>query len=278
VTRGFPLPHGVALPPLPAVPSAVVSLSASHAPPAFHSLAIEGSSFVARLPNPRGAFVGHDVPVPLDNAAAARVPPLRGGDIQAATQSVKRGKVRRGLQRRSAAALAVGGTAKGAPGSDCEVGVVKWVRCFTMAEVLGRVQQPNVPQAAPRRVVGKPTLGPHPRATVLSARGPRRTSQNGARTSPHKSHPELTPAESAHYETNKSSTHKYKTHNKCIGKYPELSPNAQPGKHRRMDLLSHAQHSPQLHCDGSAVRMGSGPASGLHLDLASRSPLLGPGL
>jgi len=95
--------------------------------------------------------------------------------------------------------------------------VVKWVRYFTMAEVLGPVQPPNVPQAAPRRVVGKPALGAHPRATVLSARGPRRTSQNGACTSPHKSPPELTPAESAHYETNKSSTHKYKTYNKCIG-------------------------------------------------------------
>ncbi|OSX78240.1 hypothetical protein BU14_0115s0011 [Porphyra umbilicalis] len=34
----------------------------------------------------------------------------------------------------------------------CEVGVVKWVRCFTMAEVLGRVQPPNVPQAAPGQV------------------------------------------------------------------------------------------------------------------------------
>jgi len=53
--------------------------------------------------------------------------------------------------------------------------------------------------------------------------------------------PELTPAESAHYETNKSSTHKYKTYNKCIGKYPKLSPNAQPGKYRQMELLSHAQ-------------------------------------
>jgi len=93
---------------------------------------------------------------------------------------------------------------------DCEVGVVKWVRYFTMAEVLGRVQPPNVPHAAPRRVVGKPTPGAHPRATVLSARGPRRTSQNGACTSPRKSPPEVTPAESAHYETNKSSTHKYK--------------------------------------------------------------------
>jgi len=99
----------------------------------------------------------------------------------------------------------------------CEVGVVKWVRYFTMAEVLGPVQPPNVPQTAPRRVVGKPALGAHPRATVLSARGPRRTSQNGACTSPHKSPPELTPAESAQYETNKSSTHKYKTYNKCIG-------------------------------------------------------------
>jgi len=69
----------------------------------------------------------------------------------------------------------------------CEVGVVKWVRCFTMAEVLGRVQPPNVPQAAARQVVGKPALGAHPRASVLSARGPRRTSQNGACTSPHKS-------------------------------------------------------------------------------------------
>ena len=54
--------------------------------------------------------------------------------------------------------------------------------------------------------------------------------------------PELTPAESAHYKTNKSSTHKYKTYNKCIGKYPKLSPNAQPGKYRQMELLSHAQH------------------------------------
>jgi len=33
--------------------------------------------------------------------------------------------------------------------------------------------------------------------------------------------PELTPAERAHYETNKSSTHKYKTYNKCIRKYPK---------------------------------------------------------
>ena len=111
-----------------------------------------------------------------------------------------------------------------------------------MAEVLGRVQAPSVPQAAPRQVVGKPALGGHPRASVLSARGPRRTSQNGACTSPHKSPPpELTPAESADYETNKSSTHKYKTYNKCIGKYPKLSPNAQPGKYRQMELLSHAQ-------------------------------------
>jgi len=123
----------------------------------------------------------------------------------------------------------------------CEVGVVKWVRYFTMAEVLGRVQPPNVPQAAPGQVVGQPALGAHPRASVLSARRPRRTSQNGACTSPHKSPPpELTPAESAHYETNKSSTHKYKTYNKCIGKYPKLSPNAQPGKYRQMELLSHA--------------------------------------
>ena len=114
--------------------------------------------------------------------------------------------------------------------SICEVGVVKWVCCFTMAEVLGRLQPPNVPQAAPRRVVGKPALGAHPRATVLSARGPRRTSQNGACTSPHKSPLELTQAERAPYETNKSSTHKYKTHNKCIGEYPKLSPNAQAGK------------------------------------------------
>jgi len=44
----------------------------------------------------------------------------------------------------------------------CEVRVVKWVRYFTMAEVLGRVQLPNVPRAAPRRVVGKPALGAHP--------------------------------------------------------------------------------------------------------------------
>jgi len=147
-----------------------------------------------------------------------------------------------------------------------------------MAEVLGRVQPPNVPQAAPRRVVGKPALGAHPRATVLSARGPRRTSQSGACTSPHKSPPELTPAESAHYETNKSNTHKYNTYNKCIGKYPKVSPNAQPGKYIQMEMLSQAQHSPQLHCDGSGVRMQGGPASGLQLDLASRSPLLGPGL
>jgi len=90
--------------------------------------------------------------------------------------------------------------------------------------------------------------------------------------------PELTPAESAHIETNKSSTHKYKTYNKCIGKYPKLSPNAQPGKYRQMELLSHAQHSPQLYFDGSGVRMQGSPASGLQLDLASRSPLLGPGL
>jgi len=75
-----------------------------------------------------------------------------------------------------------------AASSACEVGVVKWVRCFTMAEVLGRVQPPNVPNAAPRQVVGKPALGAHPRASVLSARGPRRTSQNGACTSPPKSH------------------------------------------------------------------------------------------
>jgi len=51
----------------------------------------------------------------------------------------------------------------------CEVGVVEWVPCFTMAEVLGRVQPPDVPQSAPRRVVGKPALGAHPRATVLSS-------------------------------------------------------------------------------------------------------------
>jgi len=53
--------------------------------------------------------------------------------------------------------------------------------------------------------------------------------------------PELTPAESAHYETIKSSTHKYKTYYKCMGKYPKLSPNAQPGEYRQMELLSHAQ-------------------------------------
>ena len=91
-----------------------------------------------------------------------------------------------------------------------------------MAEVLGRVQPPNVRQAAPRQVVGKPALGAHPRASVLSARGPRRTSQNRACTSPHKSlPPNLPPAESAHYETNKSNTHKYKTYKKCIGKCPK---------------------------------------------------------
>jgi len=56
--------------------------------------------------------------------------------------------------------------------------------------------------------------------------------------------PELTPAESTHYETNKSSTHNYKTYNECIGKYPKLSPNAQPGKYRQMELLGHAQQRP----------------------------------
>jgi len=123
----------------------------------------------------------------------------------------------------------------------CEVGVVKWVRCCTMAEVFGRIQPPTVPQAAPRRVLGKPALGARPRATVLSARGPRRTSQNGACTSPDKAPPELTRAESAHYETNKSSTHKYKTYNKCIGKYTKSSGNAQPGKYRQVELLINAQ-------------------------------------
>jgi len=43
--------------------------------------------------------------------------------------------------------------------------------------------------------------------------------------------PELNPAGSAHYETNKSNTHKYKPYNRCIGKYPKLSPNAQQGKY-----------------------------------------------
>jgi len=75
----------------------------------------------------------------------------------------------------------------------CEVGVVKWVPCFTMAEVLGRAQPPNVPQAAPGQVVRQPALGAHPRASVLSARGPRCTSQNGACTSPYKSPPPSSP-------------------------------------------------------------------------------------
>ena len=128
----------------------------------------------------------------------------------------------------------------------CEVGVVKRVRCFTMAEVLGRVQPPNVPQAAPRQVVGKPALGAShvPQFSVRAGRAaPPRTGHAPPHTSPP---PELTPAESAHYETNKSSTHKYKIYNKCIDKYPKLSPNAQPGKYRQMELLSHAQQGGQL--------------------------------
>jgi len=66
-----------------------------------------------------------------------------------------------------------------------------------------------------------------PQFSVREGRGA--PPKNGACTSPHKPPAELTQAESAQYETNKSSTHKYKTYNKCIGKCPKLSPNAQQG-------------------------------------------------
>jgi len=78
-----------------------------------------------------------------------------------------------------------------------------------------------------------------PQFSVSAGRGaPPRTGHAPPYTNPPL---ELTPAESAHYETNKVSTHKYKTYNKCVGKYPKLSPNAQLGEYRQVELLSHAQ-------------------------------------
>ena len=59
-----------------------------------------------------------------------------------------------------------------------------------------------------------------PQFSVRAGRGtPPRTGHAPSHTSPP---PELTPAESAHYKTNKSSTHKYKTYNQCIGKYKKV--------------------------------------------------------
>jgi len=68
-----------------------------------------------------------------------------------------------------------------------------------MAEVRARVQQPDYPQLAPQRVVGKTALGAHPRATVLSAQF---SVREGRGAPPRKEHalpqtghpPELTPS------------------------------------------------------------------------------------
>ena len=60
----------------------------------------------------------------------------------------------------------------------CEVDVVEWVRCFTLMKVLGPLGPPDIPQAAPLPVAGKPSLGalpgnPTPRVCRARAALPR---------------------------------------------------------------------------------------------------------